>query len=70
MNCFNCTVSALCDLGIDLCSSSPPSSRDFAGVIRNIGKFRAKNDFTDHRTANTIYHFRDLSPFLKKHDCY
>ena len=43
-----------------LCSSSPFSSREFSSVIRNIGKFGAKNYFTDHRTANTIYSFRDL----------
>ena len=36
-----------------LCSSSL-SSRNFASVIRNIGKFGAKNYFTDHKTANTI----------------
>ena len=58
-----------------LCSSSPSSpsprsSRDFASVIRNIGKFGAKNYFTDHRTANTIYGFRDSVPVLKIHDCY
>ena len=57
-----------------LCSSSPfslsPSSRDCASVIRNIGKFGAKNYFTDHRTANTIYHFSDSVPVLKIHDCY
>ena len=55
-----------------LCSSSSPSrsSRDFASVIRNIGKFGAKNYFTDHRTANAIYGFRDSVPVLKIHDCY
>ena len=37
-----------------LCSSSHSSSRDFASVTRNIGKFGAKNYFTDHQTANTI----------------
>ena len=52
-----------------LCFSSP-SSCDFASVIRNIGKFGAKNYFTDHRTANTIYGFRDSVPVLKIHDCY
>ena len=52
-----------------LCSSSP-SSCDFASVIPNIGKFGAKNYFTDHRTANTIYGFRDSVPVLKIHDCY
>ena len=40
-----------------LCFSSP-SSCDFASVIRNIGKFGAKNYFTDHQTANAIYRFR------------
>ena len=34
--------------------SSSHSSRDFASVFRNIGKFGARNYFTDHRTANTI----------------
>ena len=47
-----------------LCSSS---SRDFASVIRNIGKFGAKNYFTDHRIANTIHGFRDSVPVLKIH---
>ena len=37
---------------------------------RNIDKFGAKNYFTDHRTANTMYPFRDLFPILKIHDCY
>ena len=43
-----------------LCSSSPSSfpSRAFASVIRNVGKFGAKNYFTDHQTANGIYRFR------------
>ena len=50
--------------------SSFPSSRDFASVIRNIGKFGAKNYFTDHRTANTIYGFRDSLPVFKMDDCY
>ena len=40
-----------------LCSSSPSSSRNFASVNRNIGKFGAKNYFTDHRTANTEISF-------------
>ena len=31
----------------------------FASVIRNIGKFGAKNYFTDHRTANAIHGFKD-----------
>ena len=53
-----------------LCSSSSPSSRDFASVIRNIGKFGAKNYFTDHGTANTIDPFRHSFPVLKKHGCY
>ena len=52
-----------------LCSSSSPSPRDFASVIRNIGKFVAKNYFTDHRTANTIDGFRDSVPVLKIHGC-
>ena len=26
-----------------------------ASIIRNIGEFRAKNYFTDHRTANTMH---------------
>ena len=50
-----------------LCSSSPSSSRDFASVIRNIGKFGAKNYFTDHQTANTNYRFRDSVLVLKIH---
>ena len=37
---------------------------------RNIDKFGAKNYFTDHRTANTMYPFRDSFPILKIHDCY
>ena len=53
-----------------LCSSSSPFSCDFVNVIRNIGKFGAKNYFTDHRTAITIYGFRDSVPVLKMHDCY
>ena len=63
----------VCVKRITLCNclrSSSPSSRDFASVIRNIGKFGAKNYFTDHRTANTIYGFRDSVPVLKIHDCY
>ena len=48
-----------------LCSSSSPFSCDFVNVIRNIGKFGAKNYFTDHRTAITIYGFRDSVPVLK-----
>ena len=53
-----------------LCSSSPSSpSRDFASVIRNIGKFGTKNYFTDHRAANTICRFRDSVPVLKIHEC-
>ena len=37
-----------------LCSSSFPYSRFSTSLIRNIGEFRAKKDFTDHRTANAI----------------
>ena len=40
-----------------LCSSSSPSSRFSASLIRNIEKFGANNYFTDHRTANTIQLF-------------
>ena len=42
------------------------SSRDFASVIQNIGKFGEKSCFTDHQTANTIYHFRDSVRSLKE----
>ena len=54
-----------------LCCSSPfspssCSSRDFASVIQNIGKFGEKSCFTDHQTANTIYHFRDSVRSLKE----
>ena len=45
-------------------------SFSFFCVIRNIGKFGAKNYFTDHRTANTIQGFTDSVPVLKIHDCY
>ena len=51
-------------------SASSPSPHDFASVIRNIGKFGAKNYITDQRTANTICSFRDSLPVLKIHDCY
>ena len=40
--------------------SFSPSSRDFPSVIRNIRKLGAENYFTDHRTANTIYGFREI----------
>ena len=53
-----------------LCSSSPSSSRDFASVIQNIGKFGAKNYFTDHRTANTIHIFRDSVSIIKIQGCF
>ena len=33
-------------------------------------QFRAKNCFTDHRTANTIHGFRDSVPALEIYDCY
>ena len=55
-----------------LCSSSPsPSSRDFASVIRNIGKFGAKNYFTDHRSLKYMAVIRipknlNNIPFLLK----
>ena len=51
-------------LSICLCSSS--SSCDSASLIRNIGKFRVKSYFADHRTAYTVQytvldtHFRSL----------
>ena len=52
-----------------LCSSSPSSpSGDFASLMRNIEKFGAKNYFTDHWTANTIYGFIDSVPVSKIHD--
>ena len=53
-----------------LCSSSSPSSRFSASLIRNIGEFGAINYFTDHRTAHTIHGFRDSVPALKIHGCY
>ena len=53
-----------------LCSSFYSSSCDSASLIRNIGKFGAKNYFTDHRTANTIHGFRDSVPVLKMQGCY
>ena len=37
-------------------------------IIWNIGEFRAKNCFTDDRTAITIHSSRDS--VLKMHDCY
>ena len=49
------------------CLCSSPSFRD---VIWNIGKFGAENYFTDHRTANTIYGFRDSVSVLKIHEYY
>ena len=42
----------------------------FSNVIRNIVKFGTKKYFTDHRTANLIYGFRDSVPVLKIHDYY
>ena len=50
-----------------LCSSCSPSSssHDFRSVIRNIGKFGAKNYFKDHQKGNTNYHFRDSVHVLK-----
>ena len=45
-------------------------SSSFFCVIRNIEKFGAKNYFTDLRTTNTIYRFRDSVPVLEIHDCY
>ena len=53
-----------------LCSSSSPSSRNFASVICDIKKFGAKNYFTDHPTFNTIHSFRDSFSVLKIHGCY
>ena len=50
-----------------LCFSS---SCDSASLTRNIGKFRAKNCFTDHRRTNIIHGFRDSVPVLKIHSCY
>ena len=44
-----------------LCSSS----LFLASLIRNIGKFVAKNYFTDHEAANTIHHFKDSLPTFK-----
>ena len=57
-------------LQLSVLSSPSHSSRGFASVIWNIGKFGAKNYFTAHRTGNTIYGFRDLVPVLKIRDCY
>ena len=47
---------------ITVCNCLCSSSSFFASVIRNI---RAKNYFTDHRTANTIHGFRDSILVLK-----
>ena len=49
---------------------SPRSSREFASVIRNIGKFGAKNYFTDHQTANTILVLEIQFQSFQVHDCY
>ena len=68
---FNCVCVKRITLCICLCSSSSSSpSRDFASVIRKIGKFGAKNYFAAHRTPNTIYGFRDSFSVFKIHDCY
>ena len=40
-----------------LCSSSSPSSRFSASLIRNIEEFGAKRYLTDHRTSNAIHLF-------------
>ena len=50
-----------------LCFSS---SCDSASFIRNNGKFRAKNYFTDHRRTNIIHSFRDSVSVLKIHSWY
>ena len=42
-----------------LCNCLCSSSCDFASLIHNIKKFRAKNCLTDHQRANTIHDFRD-----------
>ena len=63
--CVKCIMLCSC-----LCSSSFPSSRDVASVIQNVGKFGAKNYFTDYRTDNTIHGFRDSVPVLKIQGCY
>ena len=68
--CVKCITLCNCLCSSSLSSLSPRSSRDFDSVIQNIGKFGKKNYFTDHRTANTIYGFRDSVPVLKMHDCY
>ena len=75
MNCKSfCVCVKRITLCYCLCSSSPSClsspSRDFASLIWNIEKFEAKNNFTDHQTANIIYGFRNLVPVLKIHDCY
>ena len=63
---YNCVCVKYITLCNYLCSSSPSSpSSPSASVIRNIGKFWAKNYFTDHQTANTIYRFRDSFRSLK-----
>ena len=70
---FPCCV---CVKRITLCNclcSSPSSSHDFASVIRNIGKFGAKNYFTDHQEPDAIYYFWYLPlpvPVLKIYDRY
>ena len=67
----NCRTFCVCVKRITLCnclcSSAPFSSRGFSSLIRNIGKFGAKNYFTDHRKVNTIYGFRDLVSWYCSH---
>ena len=53
----NCVCVKRITLCSCLCSSSSPSSRFSANLIRNIREFGAKIYFTDHRTANTIQLF-------------
>ena len=48
-----------------LCSSSP-SSCDFNSATQNIGKFGAKNYFTDHQTTNTRHGLEIQSRSLKQ----
>ena len=58
-SCYFCVCVKRITLCNCLCSSCPSSSRDFASVIRNIGKKKSeqKNYFKDCRTANIIYEF-------------
>ena len=60
----------VCMKRITLCNCLCSSSCFSASRIRNIGEFGVKNNFTDHRTANTIYVFRDSFSVLKIHGCY